>query len=65
MKEELKRRYRSQYIVETLVSVLIGILIMATQYGNIRMWMKPAIELEDLQAEDIRRNNVKVKYQWC
>lgn len=61
MKEELKRRYRSQYIVETLVSVLMGILIMATQYGNIRMWMKPAIELEDLQAEDIRRNNVKVK----
>ena len=61
MKEELKKRYRCRYITEAVISILIGILIMATQYGNIKIWMKPAVNLEDLKAEDIRQNNVKVK----
>ena len=61
MKEELKKRYRRRYITEAIISILIGILIMATQYGNIKIWMKPAVNLEDLEAEDIRQNNVKVK----
>ena len=61
MKEELKKRYRCRYITEALISIVIGIFIMGTQYGNIKIWMKPAINLEDLRAEDIRQNNIKVK----
>lgn len=61
MKEELKKRYRKRYIIEATISILIGILIMATQYENIKIWVKPAVNLEDLEAEDIRQNNVKVK----
>lgn len=61
MKEELKKRYRFQYIAEALASILTGILIMTTQCGNIKMWLEPAADLGDLQVEDIRQKPVKVK----
>ena len=60
MKAELKKRYAKKYIRDVVITIILGILILIPQVQNLVIQQMPIIEIEQLEAEELK-NNQKVK----